>query len=155
VIYVDEEQCTGCGLCVEPCPTGAINLVDGVAQVEQSLCRECEVCLSTCPNGAILAMREPSGAEKPTPVRVPASTLAPARPVGPAPQPGGARPWLGAVLAFVGREAVPRVAVFLRNRGWQSRPLAVPYRASTPSRRNYGRWGCGRRARHRRRRGRW
>jgi len=42
VIYVDEERCTGCGLCVEACPTGAIRLVDGVAQVEQGLCRECE-----------------------------------------------------------------------------------------------------------------
>ena len=141
MIYVDEERCTGCGLCVESCPTGAIRLVDGVAQVEHSLCRECEVCLSTCPNGAILAIREPSEPGKPVPARVPVPQ--PARP-------GGVRPWLGTALAFVEREVVPRVSALWGNR---ERPGPVPYRPTGgSSRRNYG--GRGRRRRARRR-GRW
>ena len=151
MIYVDEERCTGCGLCVESCPTGAIRLVDGVAQVEQSLCRECEVCLSTCPNGAILAIREPSEPEKPVPARVPAPQ--PARP-------GGVRPWLGPALAFVEREVVPRVSALLGTPSVQrdaerypGRSGPVPYRPTGgSSRRNYG--GRGRRRRARRR-GRW
>jgi len=151
VVYVDEARCTGCGLCTDVCPTGAISVVDGVARVEQSLCRECEVCLSTCPNGAILALQEPAL------VRAPAPIPAPTRPVAPALQPGGSvRPWLGAALAFVGREVVPRVAALLERRGQrQSHPGIVPYHSTgVPGRRNYGRRGGGRRAR-RRRRGRW
>jgi len=155
VIYVDVEQCTGCGLCVEVCPNGAINLVDGVARVEQSLCQECEVCLSTCPVNAILALQEPAGAERPVPVRVSVSTPTPTWPVAPAPQPGGGvRPWLGAALAFLGQEVVPRAAALLRTHGQRSSPAVAPYRiASAPGRRNYGRRGRGRRTRHRR--GRW
>lgn len=156
MVYVDEARCTGCGLCTDVCPTGAISVVNGVARVEQSLCRECEVCLSACPNGAILALREPAGAEKPVPVRAPVPSPIPTRPVAPAPRPsGGVWPWLGVALGFVGREVVPRVAAFLGNRGQRSRPTVTPYRAiSTPGRRSYGERGGGRRSR-RRRRGRW
>ena len=151
MVYVDQERCTGCGLCVESCPTGAIHLVDGVAQVEQSVCRECEVCLSTCPNGAILAMREPSEPGELVPARVPAPQ--PARP-------GGVRPWLGTALAFVEQQVAPRVTALLGTLPLQrdterypGRPGPVPYRPTGgSSRRYYG--GRGRRRRARRR-GRW
>ncbi len=156
MVYVDEARCTGCGLCADACPTGAISVVDGVARVEQSLCRECEACLSACPNGALLALREPTVAEKPAPVRVPAPTPIPVRPVAPAPRPsGGVRPWLGAALGFVGREVVPRVTALLGNRGQQQPGPALSSRAAgVPGRAIYGRWGGGRRAR-RRQRERW
>jgi ferredoxin len=131
-------------------------MVNGLARVEQSLCQECEACLSACPNGALLALREPAVAEKPVPVRAPAPTPIPVRPVAPTPRPGGGvRPWLGAALAFVGREVVPRVAAFLGNRGQrQPRPTLSSRAAGLPGRASYGGWGGGRRAR-RRRQGRW
>ncbi len=142
MIYVDEERCTGCGLCVEACPTGAMRLVDGVAQVEQSLCRECQVCLSACPNGAVLAMQEP------IPVSAPAPTSSPTRPVAPALRPGGLRPLLDAAQAFIQRDVAPRVAAL---RGSRGQPKVSPYYPTSISRRgNYGGRGRGRRARRRR-----
>jgi len=155
VVYVDEAHCTGCGLCVDVCPTGAISVVNGVAQVEQSLCQECDACLSACPNGALLALQEPAVAEKPAPVRAPAPSPIPVRSVAPAPRPNtGVWPWLGAALGFVGRDVVPRVAAFLGNREQGQPGPALSSRAGLPGRANYGGWGGGRRAR-RRRRGRW
>jgi NAD-dependent dihydropyrimidine dehydrogenase PreA subunit len=156
VVYVDEIRCTGCGLCTDVCPTGAISVVDGVARVEQSLCRECEVCLSACPTGAILSLREPANVEKPTPVRVLAPTPASVQPVAPAPwSGGGVWPWLGTALGFVGREVVPRAATFLGNLSRQSRIEGAPYSATgIPSSKGYGGRGGGQPAR-RRRRGRW
>ena len=56
---VDETACTGCGACVEVCPTGAMHLVEGKATVNPDLCRECEVCLNACPAGAIVSVTEP------------------------------------------------------------------------------------------------
>jgi len=104
VVYVDEARCTGCGLCADPCPTGAISIVDGAAHVEQSLCHECEVCLSACSNVAILAVREPAGAGRPALVRVPDPAAVRVRTLALAPRPSsGLWPWLGTALAFVGR----------------------------------------------------
>jgi Fe-S-cluster-containing hydrogenase component 2 len=145
MIYVDEERCTGCGLCVEACPTGAMRLVGGVAQVEQSLCRECQACLSACPNGAVLAMQEP------IPVSAPAPASGPTRPVAPAARPGGLRSWLDSTRAFIQREVAPRAAALWESRG---QPGVSPYYPRSVSRRgNYGGRGRGRRGR--RRRGRW
>jgi NAD-dependent dihydropyrimidine dehydrogenase PreA subunit len=121
VVYVDEIRCTGCGLCTDVCPTGAIRVVNGVARVEQSLCRECETCLLACPTGAILALREPTQAEKPT--HLPAPMPFPVRPMAPAPRTTTSmRPWLGAALAFVGRGGGRRARRgHLRQRGSHGR----------------------------------
>lgn len=52
-MWVDVARCTGCGACVEPCPVGAIALVDGQARVDEQACTGCGTCVDVCPEGAI------------------------------------------------------------------------------------------------------
>ena len=54
VVKIDENKCTGCGLCVTPCAEGAIEIVDGKAKVmREELCDGAGFCLSVCPTGAL------------------------------------------------------------------------------------------------------
>lgn len=54
IVRIDEELCTGCGLCVAPCAEGAIVLVDGKARVvREELCDGAGFCLGVCPTGAL------------------------------------------------------------------------------------------------------
>jgi ferredoxin len=48
---VNRQECTGCGICVDACPVGAI-VLEGVAMVGPG-CTGCGLCESSCPNGAI------------------------------------------------------------------------------------------------------
>jgi len=51
---IDEEACTGCGTCVEWCPTDAIALNQaGLAQRDENACLGCGVCSRFCPEEAI------------------------------------------------------------------------------------------------------
>ncbi len=48
------EKCTGCGDCVEKCPTKAVELVrDKVIMVRPEDCNYCTDCEAFCPSGAI------------------------------------------------------------------------------------------------------
>ncbi len=53
---VDEERCSGCGICVSVCKTEATTLKekDGkrIASVDKVKCQGCGVCISACPSGA-------------------------------------------------------------------------------------------------------
>ena len=49
---VDIGKCTGCGDCVECCPTESIILVNKKAVVSDD-CIDCGVCVDECPNNAI------------------------------------------------------------------------------------------------------
>ena len=54
IITIDEEKCNGCGLCVNACHEGALQLVDGKAKlVSESYCDGLGDCLPECPTDAI------------------------------------------------------------------------------------------------------
>jgi ferredoxin len=54
IIEIDQEKCTGCGLCVTGCPEGALQVIDGKARlVGDLLCDGLGACLTTCPESAI------------------------------------------------------------------------------------------------------
>lgn len=50
---VNEEKCTGCGDCVDSCPTEAISLNNEKAKIDPDVCAECGDCINTCPSEAI------------------------------------------------------------------------------------------------------
>jgi len=51
---IDPDACSGCGTCVQWCPTDAIALNDeGVAQRDENACLGCGVCSRFCPEEAI------------------------------------------------------------------------------------------------------
>ena len=49
---VERSKCTGCGICQELCPRGAIR-VTYVAIVDTDRCVGCGTCVENCPQGAI------------------------------------------------------------------------------------------------------
>ena len=53
VAMVDGDQCGGCGLCAQICPTGAITM-ETVARVEASKCTGCGECVAQCPEEALV-----------------------------------------------------------------------------------------------------
>ena len=54
IIHIDEEKCTGCGLCASACHEGAIDMVNGKAKlVRENFCDGFGDCLPACPAGAI------------------------------------------------------------------------------------------------------
>jgi len=55
IIRIDEERCTGCGLCVPACAEGALKIVDGKAKlISDKYCDGLGACLGECPQGAII-----------------------------------------------------------------------------------------------------
>ena len=54
IIKIDEEKCTGCGLCIPNCPEGAIQIIDGKARLISDLfCDGLGACIGHCPEEAI------------------------------------------------------------------------------------------------------
>ena len=53
-IRVDRVRCKGCDICVEFCPTGVLELIDGKAvPVALERCNTCNLCDLRCPDFAI------------------------------------------------------------------------------------------------------
>jgi NAD-dependent dihydropyrimidine dehydrogenase PreA subunit len=54
IIKIDEEKCNGCGICIQNCPEGAMQLIDGKARLISDLfCDGLGACIGHCPQGAI------------------------------------------------------------------------------------------------------
>lgn len=54
IIVIDDELCTGCGVCIPDCPEGALQLIDGKARLVSDLfCDGLGACMGNCPEGAI------------------------------------------------------------------------------------------------------
>ena len=54
IVEIDEEKCTGCGLCAEACHESAIEMVEGKAKlVKDDYCDGLGDCLPACPVDAI------------------------------------------------------------------------------------------------------
>lgn len=62
-MVVDEDKCTGCGLCLIACEatsdSGALRIEDRVAKIDHSLCHSCNSCRTICPEGAITLEWDP------------------------------------------------------------------------------------------------
>ena len=54
IIRIDKEKCNGCGACADACHEGAIDIIDGKAElVREHFCDGLGDCLPECPTGAI------------------------------------------------------------------------------------------------------
>jgi ferredoxin len=55
IIRIDQDKCDGCGVCVPSCAEGAIQIVDGKAQLlADRYCDGLGACLGECPQGALI-----------------------------------------------------------------------------------------------------
>jgi NAD-dependent dihydropyrimidine dehydrogenase PreA subunit len=63
IISIDEEKCTGCGLCIPDCPEGALQILEGKARLVSDLfCDGLGACIGICPEGAIEVIEREAGA---------------------------------------------------------------------------------------------
>lgn len=54
IIKIDEEKCTGCGICIPNCHEGALQMIDGKARlISDLMCDGLGACIGHCPEGAI------------------------------------------------------------------------------------------------------
>lgn len=56
-MYIDQNACIGCGVCLKFCPVGAISIINRKAFIDEKLCMECGTCgrnnIVKCPKEAI------------------------------------------------------------------------------------------------------
>ena len=57
-VRLDESKCEGCTNCIKSCPTEAIRVRDGKAQIIEKRCIDCGECIRHCPNQAKIAVTD-------------------------------------------------------------------------------------------------
>lgn len=66
----DRDGCTGCGLCIDRCPPGALAMGEsGLPEADMDRCFGCAVCASGCPENAIAMEAKPDRPEPPRTVK--------------------------------------------------------------------------------------
>jgi len=55
---VNTELCTGCGTCMDRCPTQAVKVTGAVASVDLTRCIGCGLCVPTCSENATLLVKK-------------------------------------------------------------------------------------------------
>ena len=50
---IDTDECIGCGVCVDTCPQGVLELEETAKVVDEDSCIACGMCMDNCPAGAI------------------------------------------------------------------------------------------------------
>jgi pyruvate ferredoxin oxidoreductase delta subunit len=51
-------NCKGCGICVQFCPEGCIEIKNGKAVIDYDYCKGCLICVNECPVKAIKSEKE-------------------------------------------------------------------------------------------------
>jgi len=51
--WVKQEMCTGCSICVDECPVGAMSIDGGKASIDEENCIRCARCHDVCPEEAV------------------------------------------------------------------------------------------------------
>ncbi|MCK4245405.1 MAG: 4Fe-4S binding protein [Candidatus Omnitrophica bacterium] len=53
-VKLNEEECVGCGVCVDACEKDVLEMTDDVVKiVHQEKCDGCNSCVEACPNEAL------------------------------------------------------------------------------------------------------
>jgi NAD-dependent dihydropyrimidine dehydrogenase PreA subunit len=60
-IRIDPEKCSGRMKCLRMCPTQAIRVRDGKAEIIEEKCIDCGECITVCPHNAIIPLTDPFG----------------------------------------------------------------------------------------------
>ncbi|MBN2542173.1 4Fe-4S binding protein [bacterium] len=51
--WIDKNDCTGCGICIEECPVDCIAMEENVAEIDMKGCIRCALCHDICPVDAV------------------------------------------------------------------------------------------------------
>ena len=56
---INTDECSACGICVDACPEGVLDIVkDAAVVVNEEACTACGDCMEECPMGAIEEIEE-------------------------------------------------------------------------------------------------